>query len=47
MDEADADRLRYNPWNNGPGVLPVGILNALRRPAYLASQLHRTAPPPQ
>ena len=30
--------LRFNPWNTGGGIVPVGPLNGLRRPAYHGSQ---------
>jgi hypothetical protein len=34
----EADRLRFNPWNCGPGIRPEGRLMALRDPAYRGSQ---------
>ena len=33
-----ADALRFNPWNTGGGLEPVGILNRLRDYAYPLSQ---------
>lgn len=33
-----ADALRFNPWNTGGGLEPVGILNRLRDYAYPISQ---------
>ena len=35
---ADAQDLRFNPWVSGGGIEPLGALNALRGPAYRASQ---------
>jgi hypothetical protein len=34
-------RLRFNPWNTGPGIRPCGWLNLLRDTAYRASQRGR------
>lgn len=34
----DADRLRFNPWNTGGGIRPVGPLMGLREAAYRESQ---------
>jgi hypothetical protein len=39
VDEVDARRLRFNPWNSGGGIRPLGVLNALRDPAYRGSQM--------
>jgi hypothetical protein len=33
-----ADALRFNPWNSGGGLEPVGVLNRLRDYAYPLSQ---------
>jgi hypothetical protein len=33
-----AEALRFNPWNTGPGIRPSGWLNLLRDAAYRASQ---------
>jgi hypothetical protein len=38
-DEGEA--LRFNPWHTGPSLRPAGPLNALRDPAYRASQRAR------
>lgn len=35
---AEADALRFNPWNTGGGLQPVGLLNRLRDYAYPLSQ---------
>lgn len=35
--------LRFDPWNTGPDLRPVGMLNRLRRPTYAASQEGRGA----
>jgi hypothetical protein len=35
---AEADALRFNPWNCGGGLEPVGFLNRLRDYAYPLSQ---------
>lgn len=39
-----AAALRFDPWNTGPELEPVGRLNELRRPTYAASQDGRGAP---
>jgi hypothetical protein len=36
--KADARELRFNPWNTGGGIEPLGFLQGLRDPAYRASQ---------
>jgi hypothetical protein len=36
--DAEARRLRFNPWNTGPGIRPIGLFNRLRDPAYRGSQ---------
>lgn len=36
--EAPADALRFNPWNTGGGLEPVGALNQLRAFVYPRSQ---------
>ncbi len=41
LDDAEADALRFNPWHTGRGITPLGILQALRRSAYLGSQRRR------
>jgi hypothetical protein len=35
------ERLRFNPWNTGGGIRPVGPFQRLRDPAYSASQRAR------
>lgn len=35
--------LCFDPWNTGPDLRPVGMLNRLRRPTYAASQEGRGA----
>jgi hypothetical protein len=42
-DELSRD-LRFDPWNTGPDLEPVGWLNRLRQPTYAASQEGRDAP---
>lgn len=37
------ERLRFNPFDNGGGLTPVGSLNAARKTTYRASQLGRAA----
>lgn len=39
-----ADDLRFDPWHTGASLRPVGLLNRLRRPAYVASQRSRGVP---
>lgn len=34
----EADALRFNPWNTGGGLQPIGVLNRLRDYAYPLSQ---------
>jgi hypothetical protein len=34
----EADALRFNPWNTGGGMAPVGVLNGARDRAYKLSQ---------
>jgi hypothetical protein len=38
LDPEETDRLRLNPWNTGAGIVPVGRINAKRRPVYDGSQ---------
>jgi hypothetical protein len=38
LPDDEAERLRFNPFTTGGGIEPVGVLNALRRRAYQASQ---------
>ena len=42
--EEDGERLRFNPANSGGGIEPVGVLQTVRRRAYLGSQEGRPAP---
>lgn len=35
---ARARALRFNPWNTGGGIVPVGPFQGLRRPAYAGAQ---------
>jgi hypothetical protein len=37
-----SDKLRFNPWNTGGGIMPAGVLNRLRRDVYAASQSARS-----
>jgi hypothetical protein len=48
LADDQAQRLRYNPWHTGGGLEPTGLLNRLRRTAYLGSQRGRpdTEDPP-
>jgi hypothetical protein len=41
LTDAEADGLRFNPWNTGPAILPFGVADAMRRPIYLAAQKRR------
>jgi hypothetical protein len=41
LPQAASDELRFNPWNTGGGIMPVGPLQRLRRAAYPASQAGR------
>ena len=41
LDEEQAQRLRFSPWNTGGGIEPTGVLNRLRRGAYAGSQRAR------
>lgn len=41
LDDATAEALRFDPWHTGPDLLPAGLLNRLRLPAYAASQAAR------
>jgi hypothetical protein len=41
LDDDEADALRFNPWNTGPAITPLGVLQALRRYAYTGSQSQR------
>jgi hypothetical protein len=41
MDDAQAESLRFDPSNTGGGIGPVGVLQAIRRVSYRASQATR------
>ena len=41
LDDETSRRLRFNPWNSGGGIRPVGLLNSLREAAYRGSQAGR------
>lgn len=43
IDHERAEGLRFNPWNTGPGLEPVGPLNGTRRSSYAGSQKGRGA----
>lgn len=43
LSPAFSEQLRFNPWNTGGGLTPVGFLQRLRRNAYRASQQGRQA----
>jgi len=38
LDTSAARALRFDPWNSGGGLLPAGLINRLRGPAYRGSQ---------
>ena len=41
LDRETGERLRFNPWNTGGGIRPVGPFQGLRDAAYGASQRAR------
>jgi hypothetical protein len=41
LADEDAEALRFNPWHTGPGIKPIGLLQALRSSAYRGSQRRR------
>jgi len=41
LDAGTGERLRFNPWNTGGGLRPIGPFQGLRDPAYSASQRAR------
>lgn len=43
--QLDPERLRFNPFHEGLGIVPRGFLNALRRPIYQQSQAGRAEHP--
>ncbi|HEX7166352.1 MAG TPA: hypothetical protein VF230_05155 [Acidimicrobiales bacterium] len=44
LGDAEAESLRFNPFNTGDAFEPAGVLNAVRRRAYAASQAARPTP---
>jgi hypothetical protein len=44
LDEADERALDLDPFHTGPDLVPSGLLNRLRRPAYGGSREGRGAP---
>lgn len=44
LGEDENERLRFNPANTGGGIEPVGVLQTVRRRAYLGSQEGRPTP---
>ena len=47
LDPHDADRLRFDVWNTGGAITPVGALQRLRRPIYRGSQRGRAEAAPR
>jgi hypothetical protein len=43
LDPEAVENLRFDPMNSGGGLVPAGVLNRLRRPAYRGSQEGRGA----
>jgi hypothetical protein len=41
LGDDGAEALRFNPWHTGPGITPIGVLQALRGAAYPGSQRQR------
>ena len=41
LSDRTADALRFNPANTGGGIRPIGVLQAVRRLSYAASQAGR------
>jgi hypothetical protein len=39
--ELDQAKLRFDPFQNGAGIQPVGVVQSIRRAAYSASQIGR------
>ena len=39
--ELDQETLRFDPYQNGAGIVPVGVVNAIRKRVYPASQAAR------
>jgi hypothetical protein len=38
LEDAVARELRFDPWNSGGGLIPAGVVNRLRGPAYRGSR---------
>jgi hypothetical protein len=38
LDDSAARALRFDPWNTGGGIIPVGLINRLRAAAYRGSR---------
>ena len=38
---AEGEALQFTPWRTGGGLIPIGLLNRLRMPAYVGSQRGR------
>ena len=38
LDDSVARALRFDPWNSGGGIIPVGLINRLRAAAYRGSR---------
>lgn len=43
LDDEVAREIRFDPWHTGDALRPTGLVNRLRRPAYVASQEGRSA----
>jgi hypothetical protein len=43
IPDSQTERLKFDPWNTGGGIRPVGPLMGLRRPAYRGSRKGRFA----
>jgi hypothetical protein len=41
LDPQESDRLRFDVWNTGGGIAPIGAIQRLRRPIYRGSQRGR------
>jgi hypothetical protein len=44
LDPEASAALRFHPWNTADDLVPAGVINALRRPSYAASQAQRSEP---
>lgn len=45
LSDAEQTDLAFDPWNAGPDLLPTGLLNRLRHPAYAGSRAARPGEP--